>query len=75
MGDFRALSKIVLSMSIVLLLLSFLSLTAVQPGSGQYVVTILSIWMNSILSGCIILVTVWRKMRESKRRRNSDDVL
>ncbi|NIK21943.1 hypothetical protein [Paenibacillus lupini] len=62
-------------MSIVLLLLSFLSLTAVQPGSGQYVVTILSIWMNSILSGCIILVTVWRKMRESKRRRNSDDVL
>jgi hypothetical protein len=75
MGDFRALSKIVLSMSIVLLLLSFLSLTAVQPGSGQYVVTILSIWMNSILSGCIILVTVWRKMRESKRRRKSDDVL
>ncbi|WP_145945749.1 hypothetical protein [Paenibacillus sp. Y412MC10] len=69
MGDFGALSRIVLSMSLVLLLLCFVSLTAVKPGTGPYVVVVLSVWLNIILSGCIILVSVWRKMRDAKRRR------
>ncbi|MFC4809608.1 hypothetical protein [Paenibacillus sp. GCM10023250] len=67
MGDFQALSKIVLSMSLVLLLLCFVSLTAVQPGTGPYVVVVLSVWINGCLSGCIILLSLWRRIREAKR--------
>jgi hypothetical protein len=69
MGDLRALSRIVLSMSLVLLFLCFVSLTAVQPGSGPYVVVVMSVWINGCLSGCIILMSLWRRVRETKRRR------
>ncbi|SFJ17256.1 hypothetical protein SAMN02799624_03581 [Paenibacillus sp. UNC496MF] len=69
MGDLRALSKIVLSMSLVLLFLCVVSLTAVQPDTGPYVVVVLSVWINGCLSGCIILLSLWRRIRETKRRR------
>lgn len=67
MSDLRALSRIVLSMSLVLLFLCFVSLTAVQPGTGPYVVVVMSVWINGCLSGCIILLSLWRRIRETKR--------
>lgn len=67
MDDLRLLGRIVLSMSFVLLLLCLLSLTAVQPGSASYAVVMMALWINVILSGSIILFSLWDRRRRRRR--------
>ncbi|CDN44920.1 hypothetical protein [Paenibacillus sp. P22] len=75
MDDLRLLGRIVLSMSFVLLLLCLLSLTAVQRGSASYTVVMMALWINVILSGAIILFSLWdrhRRRRKDQLRPESD---